>query len=507
MALTEQERIEMWDEYRAHLVREAQKVWQYAMSRDKWQRYFKNLTELERSQNVTCLRNQVSDAVYQSLVRAQKRYEAWGSWRWVLLAFTSVGRKVSLYHYLCFDEKLRALSEKAIPDLNAMTALEMTLIGATERLSWGSKTRVILQNFWGSIKAKTTSIKYKIFGIVPYFPDKKVKAKRKSSAETHVIVNEEEVLNSLEAQDIKRRCDGIVPASEPFVSSEERSTLAMAPYRNAVPHQIVSAKTKKITDNYSENASNQYRARYALLRMVIYREMSRVERIFLEASTRCRDMDPSLWGPVSAAIKKEANDKLQELLNYLTPAKHSEACIIFKKEVIEELKKVHTEKDGSVMAFDIEAELALLGYERDRGIDALPDFEKSTVIHLADCYQAYVAAWNKVVKSRDVSEMEKYAITSKFLRVQQENTILMFEQAFIQYYRLLSNVDHDQKMSQKQNQLIQLLEEHDRSSLEQTNRLIEVVSKNEECIQQMTTDLAELKAIFATFTQQAVFSR
>ena len=101
MPIFKQEQSKLWDEYKIHLIEAAQKVWLYAMNREKWQRYFKNLSELERSRTVICLRGQVSDPVYESLLRVTERFESQPHWiRWVLLAFTSVGSKVSLYHIL-----------------------------------------------------------------------------------------------------------------------------------------------------------------------------------------------------------------------------------------------------------------------------------------------------------------------------------------------------------------------------------------------------------------------
>lgn len=522
MPLKKEDQIILWDAYRTQLVQEAQKVWEYAMTRDKWQRYFTNLAELERSNNVSSLRNQVSDDVYQSLIRAQRRYEAWGSWRWILLAFTAVGRKVSLYHYLCFDEKLRALSEKFEPDLTAITELETSLLRATERLSWGSKTRVMLQGFWNGIKEKTAEIKQKLFGIVSSFPVKKRNAKKHSESDISSITSEEQVLNDKEIQDIRERCK-FAPPGEPFVPGSPQS-LAIRPYRDVTSvQQIVAIEAKDVMKEHAMDYASQYRARYALLKMIIYRELDKVEQIFLDTAKKCVDTHPSHWLSMDKAAKKEAQNKLQELLNYLTPAKHIEACIHFKKEVIQELERLHIQLDGSKKSFDVEAELKLLGYEQERGINILPEFDEHTPRQLIDRYYAYLVAWDSAVGSQDISKMRAYAMTARLLQVQQNTAIGYLEQTVIYYCHLLGSRAHNRVMSCQHNQIrglqqqlmmrqdeeIRLLSEQNAfltQAVAQNERSLasnkEAVAKNEEALVKLQADFSELKKHFIFFQSQ-----
>lgn len=474
----------MWDDYRAHLVQEAQKVWQYAMTRDKWRRYFKQLREVEKSGNVSSLRGQLSDGVYQSLVQAQKRYESWGGWRWVLLAFTSVGRKVSLYHYLCFEEKLNMLSEKHQPDLNAITDLEITLLRASRRLSGGSKTRVMLQHFWDGIRDKTAEIKYKFFGIVTASSaHKKERVKKTWLDDDNSLRGEEQKLNADEVRDIRQRCKEVAPSSEPFVAAENTSESTMISYQKSEEKSSITPCTTKTKVNSSPTEVYQSQARYALLKMVIYREVSKIELIFLEASKKCVEVAPARWSEISNRAKKEAYNRLQELLSYLAPSKHVEACIYFKKEVVAELQRIHAGKGGSQTAFDVEESLVLLGYEQERGIDVLPELEIQAATSLTDLYKKYIHSWEGTIRSQDVSKMQNYAMTLALLQKQQESFEIIAETTFIQYYRILSERGHRQKMSAQNDYIIQLLKRHDQLASEHIEKLERSIQNTEASIQ------------------------
>ena len=421
-----------------------------------WRDYFQQVDSISAETNLEGLRQYVSPEMLNQLDRATQRFEKrWGIVRWVLLLFTDVKYKLSLYHYLRFTEHLDALNQHVIsnkdkgPNTPLVRRFMEDLTQAISRLPRLSRLRYLFQSFYQKIKASTQLLFMRMRNVSqghqPELADDTVGSSEPSiepQGEVEANLTQEEV------RDLRRRAHlpriSTTSTTRPLPHSRKALTASL----NTTTATRVKIAPQKHTGDYStqEVRKNAYERIFS---SIIYKGLADLAQGIRDDITNGKALDE---------IKQNAKRQYHQFLLWCSPDKHVNTY----RQVQEAMRTVLESYQLKTLTRDAEGKIDLtlfgsFGGEDEQDILSSARHEYS--IYLREHYNYFCKALDTVYSSHSPNHKSDFIAELDDIIIKRTEISARFKSAFQHCFNYLIHNEWSEIELATSNELLHTLKE------------------------------------------------